>query len=286
MKILDNIKLMEFVSKYDDSSRELLLSLPINFVKNKKHPLIISPHPFGFSNLENYTYGTPDLLEPFTGWKGIPTKYDLVLAIPLGHGRVYDKISLSWEAQLYDLSNISEVLQNDGYNITKVYVGGLSMGGMESLTVLGKYPNVFTAGFSFNGIADLAAWCNDIINGKTDKKMFDMEVNKILIEEVGGTPTQCLEEYSRRSAINYIDNLTKTPLMIYWSSRESIVVNQESKQTKKLHDLIKDRNPNSQVYEYDYSYDHGFTEFNAEERIRCHEFCDFDKATDWLLNFS
>jgi len=49
MKILDNIKLMEFVSKYDDSSRELLLSLPINFVKNKKHPLIITlfPHVSG-----------------------------------------------------------------------------------------------------------------------------------------------------------------------------------------------------------------------------------------------
>jgi len=94
-----------------------------------------------------------------------------------------------------------------------------------------------------------------------------------------------MEEYRKRSAVNYIDNLTKVPLMIYWSSKDSIVTNQDSKQGKKLYDLIKDRNNSSQVYEYDHSFDHGFNDFNSEERIKCHEFCDFDEATKWLLNF-
>lgn len=69
IKITDNLRIVNFKSNYDGSRRDILLSLPLDFDLNKKYSLVISPHPFGFSSLENYAYGTPDLLQNFNGWK-------------------------------------------------------------------------------------------------------------------------------------------------------------------------------------------------------------------------
>ncbi len=285
VKFTDNLKIVVFKSNYDNSPRELLLSIPLDFDLKKTYPLIISPHPFGFSNLENYSYGTPDLLEPFKGWKGIPEKYKILLAIPYGHGKVFDSISLSWEGQMADIRDMPTFLKNDGFKLSSIYIGGLSMGGMESLTALGMFPELFSAGFSFNGIADLKAWYLDIINNETDKKMLEMEVPSVIEQELGGTPKECANEYLKRSAINYIKNLAKVPIKIYWSSKESIVVNQEIRQTRKLFDSVKELNPDAEIYEHDHSFEHGFKDFDETQRIRCHEFCDFDLATKWLLNY-
>jgi len=144
----------------------------------------------------------------------------------------------------------------------------------------------FKSGFSFNGICDLAAFHDDIVNNAgVDQKLVDMEVDKLIADEVGGTPGECPEEYANRSAVNYVDNLAKTNLMLYWSSKESIVVNNEQHQSRRLYDLIKTADPESPVYEHAHSYEHGFSEFTAEERIRCHEYSDFDLAMKWLLSY-
>ena len=286
MNFVDSIKVIKFISSYDKARQEILLSLPLDFESSKSYPLVISPHPFGWSNFENFAYGAADLLQPFDGWSGISNKYKVIVALPLGHGRIFNKISLGWEGQIKDLVSIPEILENTSIKIeeNKIYICGLSMGGMETLTTLGMYPGIFKAGFSFNGIADLKSWYSDIINGKTDKKLLDIQADKPIIEEVGGKPIECLEEYGKRSAVSYVGNLTKSNLMIYWSSKDSIVVNQELNQSKKLFDLIKAKNPNSQVYEHDHSYDHGFDNFDAEECIKCHEYSDFELAIKWFLS--
>jgi predicted peptidase len=285
--IIDNLKTVEFTSRHDKSSRLLLISLPLDFDEDKKYPLVISPHPFGWSNFENFASGTPDLLQSFRGWTGISENYKVIIALPYGHGKIYDKISLGWEAQIEDMISIPEILfhMNISIHKKKVYLCGLSMGGMETLTALGKYPDNFTAGFCFNAIADLARWYEDIVNNRTDEKLIEFGIDKMIIEELGGTPSDFPEEYDKRSAINYVDNLAKTNLMIYWSSMESIVVNQGLSQSKHLFDVIKSKYPESNVYEKDHSYDHGYKNFNAEERIRCHEYSDYDLAVRWLLNF-
>jgi predicted peptidase len=287
MHIIDNLKTVEFTSRYDESSRQLLLSLPLDFHEDKPYPLVISPHPFGWSNFENFASGTPDLLQHFKGWTGISDNYKVVIALPYGHGKVHDKICLGFTAQIEDLISIPQILSQMHITINreKIYLCGLSMGGMETLTALGLYPGIFTAGISFNAIADLAGWYEDIVHHRTDGKLIDFGIDKLIVEELGGTPAECPEEYDKRSAINNIDNLAKTKLMIYWSSKESIVVNQERSQSKHLFDAVKRKYPHSHIYEKDHSYDHGFHSFNAEECIRCHEYSDFDLAVRWLLNF-
>ena len=285
MQETDLLKIIKFNSEYDNTDKELLLALPLKWERSKKYNLIISPHFFGATYFENYYMGAAAMIEPFMGWRGVASKYDVMVAIPLGHGRVYDRASLAYEGQIQDLSKFPEMLESMNYKIKKVYAGGISMGGMETLTLVGKFPKIFSAAFSYNGIADLSAWYEDVENGKTDKKMLDMGVLKLVSEETGTTPYKNKEEYLKRSAINYIKNLSEVPLMIYWSSMESIVVNQKTKQSKMLADEIKSNYPDAEIFDYDHSFDHGFKEFNAEEKIRCHEFCDFDKAAQWLLSY-
>ena len=286
MNIIGNLKTIKFISNYNNTSSELLLSLPLDFKSDKAYPLIISPHPFGWSNFENFAYGATDLIQPFNGWVGISDKFKVIIALPLGHGRVFNKVSLGWEAQIKDLVSIPKILEDMDIKIkeSKIYICGLSMGGMETLTTLGMYPETFKAGFSFNGIADLGAWYDDIVNERTDKKLLEIQIDKLIVEEIGGKPNECIEEYNKRSPVNYIDNLAKSNFMIYWSSKESIVVNQKSKQGKKLYNLIKNKNPSSQVYEHDHSHDHGFNNFDAEESIKCHEYSDFEIAIKWFLS--
>lgn len=285
MQETDLLKIIKFNSEYDNTDKELLLALPLKWKKSKKYNLIISPHFFGATYFENYYMGSSAMIETFSGWRGLASKYNVMVAIPLGHGRVYDRMSLAYEGQIQDLSKFPEMLESVGYRINKVYAGGISMGGMETLTLIGKFPEIFSAAFSYNGIADLSSWYEDVVNGKTDKKMLGMEILKLVSEEIGGTPQENEEEYLKRSAVSYIENLSKVPLMIYWSSMESLVVNQKSKQSKMLADKIRLNYPDAEIFDYDHSFDHGFSEFNAEERIRCHEFCDFDRATEWLLNY-
>ncbi|MBN2073410.1 MAG: prolyl oligopeptidase family serine peptidase [Actinobacteria bacterium] len=285
MSFNDNLFTLDFISGFDNSTRKLLLSLPLNPDSKKSYPLIVSPHPFGWSNFENFFSGAADLLYPFKGWTGISEKYGAVVALPLGHGRFYEKISLSYEAQIEDLVMIPDVLMKSHVRIDtdRMFLCGLSMGGMETMTVLGAKPGIFKAGFSFNGIADLAAWYGDVGSGKADRKLTDMDILKLVEDETGGTPGNALNIYLKRSAVNYIGALSGSNLMIYWSSMDSIVVGQEEKQGKKLYDIIKGRNPGAAIFEHDHTHDHGFEKFDREERIKCHEFSDFDLAAHWFL---
>lgn len=282
---MDNLKIINFISSYDYTSRELLLSLPLDYDNNKKYPLIISPHPFGWSNFENYAHGTPDLVYPFKGWMGISCKYNVIISLPLGHGRCFEKISLAWEAQMQDISEIPLILDRINIKIKmgKIYICGLSMGGMESLVAMALFPELFKAGFTFNALVDLAEWYNDIINGYGSEKLLTTNTDGIIIEEIGGPPDDFLEEYRKRSPISYVKKLSKTNLILYWSNKDNIVPHQEKYHNKKLFELLKKENPFLKVYEYDHSYDHGFNKFDQNERTKCHEFCDLELATRWFL---
>jgi predicted peptidase len=284
VEFIDSLKTLNFSSKYDNTKRELLLSVPSNMNLKKKYPLIVSPHPFGFSNFENFAHGTPDLLYPFSGWSGLSNEYKVIIVLPLGHGRIYEKISLGYEGQIKDIVDVPEILNQYNFKIdeSRMYLCGLSMGGMETLTTMGMYPGVYKAGFSFNGIADLSKWFFDILDKKVDKKLLDMKIDELVRDEVGNIQTEP-NYYAKRSAISYIENLTKANLMLYWSSKDTVVPNQKLYQSKRLHDLIKQKNSNAQVFEHNHTDDHGYKKFDSEQCIKCHEYSDFKLAAEWLL---
>jgi len=190
MQFIDNLRTVRFVSSYDSTGRELLISLPLDFQIDKTYPLIISPHPFGWSHFENFSSGATDLLQHFDGWTGLSDRYKVIIALPLGHGRVHEKISLGWIGQIEDIVSIPKILKKMNIQTDRVYASGLSMGGKDTLIACGMYPDFFRAGFIFNAIADLANWYEDIIHENCDRKLLDFTIDKLIVEEVGGTPSE------------------------------------------------------------------------------------------------
>ena len=285
MKVTDNLRIIVFTSKFDNTKRELLLSLPCDYSASKEYPLIISPHFFGATFFENYYLGAAAMKEKFNGWRGISDSFGILIAMPLGHGRIYDRASMAYEAQIDDMAYIPEVLGAAGFKINKKYAGGISMGAIETLTCVGRYPELFSAAFSFNAITDLEAWYYDVIAGETDKIIIKSGLLDLFLEEVGGTPQEKKDEFLKRSPANYIENLSKVPLMIYWSAMDSIVVNAETKQSKKLADQIRAAYPESQIYDKDTAIGRNVKVFDRDEKIKIHEYCDFRQATEWLLQY-
>ena len=66
--------------------------------------------------------------EKFNGWRGISDSFNILVAIPSGHGRIHDKASMAYEAQIEDMAYIPEVLESAGFKIVKKYAGGINMG--------------------------------------------------------------------------------------------------------------------------------------------------------------
>ena len=93
-----------------------------------------------------------------------------------------------------------------------VYMIGESRGGMQTcLALLNDDNNVIKAAACISGIYDVA----DIYNSRTD-------MQEMLVRRIGGTPEQCPEEYQKRSAINFVEQI-KTPLIIVHSTGDEKV---------------------------------------------------------------
>jgi len=93
-----------------------------------------------------------------------------------------------------------------------VYMIGESRGGMQTcLALLNDSNNVIKAAACISGVYDVA----DIYNSRTD-------MQEMLVRRIGGTPEQCPEEYQKRSAVNFVEQLN-TPLLIVHSTGDEKV---------------------------------------------------------------
>ncbi|MBO5281077.1 MAG: prolyl oligopeptidase family serine peptidase [Clostridia bacterium] len=93
-----------------------------------------------------------------------------------------------------------------------VYMIGESRGGMQTcLALLNDNSNVIKAAACISGVYDVT----DIYDSRAD-------MQEMLVRRIGGTPEQCPEEYQKRSAINFVDQI-KTPLIIVHSTGDAKV---------------------------------------------------------------
>lgn len=100
-----------------------------------------------------------------------------------------------------------------------VFMIGESRGGMQTcLALLNDNNNVIKAAACISGIYDVT----DIYNSRTD-------MQEMLVRRIGGTPEQCPEEYQKRSAINFVEQL-KTPLIIVHSTGDTTVPYSQSQE--------------------------------------------------------
>lgn len=93
-----------------------------------------------------------------------------------------------------------------------VYMIGESRGGMQTcLALLNDNNNLIKAAACVSGVYDVA----DLYNSRTD-------MQQMLVRRIGGTPEQCPQEYQKRSAIHFVEQIN-TPLLIIHSTGDSSV---------------------------------------------------------------
>ena len=278
-------KTLGFISNFDKKECFVDIYMPSDPV-NKPLPLVIAPHPITWTSAEDYFGGVSDLKKKeHLGYHGLSDKYQIFIAMPHGHHRKKEYCSLAYDGQMEDMAYIPNLLEKNNFPIDKkrIYCCGLSMGGQESLVFAGRFPSLVAAAVVFNPIVDLAAWYEDSESSTTEEFL---EFAAFMNIEVGGSPTENPDAYSKRSPIHYINSLSQVPLLIFWSEKDSLVPRQEEKHSYRLFRAIKEKNCSAPISEFNHTVIHHYVDYSPLERYMIHEWCDYDWALNWLSHFS
>ena len=252
-------------------------------------PLILAPHPAGWTNAEDFHGGALDTVAPHPGWYGLAQKHGVVVVSPETYGERVPLLSLGYKPSLKDSVGAIDAVRALGIRIDadRIYACGLSMGGQETLLLIAQNPGLFAAGFAFNPVIDIRAWYNDFIASPSYDDLAgddpSLALDALIEAEFGGPADDYQTACAERSPISYAARLTTTPLMIYWSHLDDIVPNQATRQSLALASLIKQLDPNAPIALFNHTWSHGYSLFDFRERWALHEFSDYDLAATWLL---
>jgi pimeloyl-ACP methyl ester carboxylesterase len=248
-------------------------------------PLLLAPHPITWTAAADYHGGLAGLVRKYhRGYYGLAEKHQVIIAMPHGHQHREDLCSLAGPAQIADMNYLIDGLGDFGYQVdhTRVYTCGLSMGGQEALVLAGRHPDRITAAVAFNPIVDLAAWQEDLANSAVPE-IREYDTAARIAREVGGSPAEAQDAYAVRSATNFVEGLSRVPVLIFWSEQDIIVPRQVTHHTYLLYRRVKELDVNSPFAEYNHTRMHGPLQFDKTTRWQLHEWCDYDLALRWLL---
>jgi poly(3-hydroxybutyrate) depolymerase len=180
-------------------------------------------------------------------WSDLPTREGFIVICADSSGR--RELYNSWgvAGQIDDLAELPSVVEQSipwvRIDRRRLYVVGPSMGGTETLMALALHPEVFAAGISVDGVADLAARYREflLVDRANDRKL--------MRREVGGTPSSQPFRYAARSPKTYVRTFafSRTPFAIWWSAADKLVINQATTQTGRLYQRIKALVPDAPV---------------------------------------
>lgn len=275
---------LQFTSPSDGSLRSVDVYAPA-VMSAAPLPIVLAPHPITWTAEQDYSGGMPGLKRGYhRGWRGLPDRYGVIVAMPHGHHRRVELCSLASPEQIDDLAFLVDELDGAGFAVdrTRVYACGVSMGGLEALVAVGRHPDLFTAAVAFNPIVDLAAWQEDLSRTAVEEiREFDTAAK--IVEEVGGKPADVPDLYAERSATAYADGISRVPTFIFWSGDDLVVPRQQTKHSYRLYREIKAAGPTCPVCEYEHTRSHGIALSDDTTRWQLHEWCDYALALELLL---
>jgi pimeloyl-ACP methyl ester carboxylesterase len=188
-------------------------------------------------------------------------------------GRRLPLHSWGWRGQINDLASMPSILRTTRpwlrIDVRRVYAVGGSMGGQETLLLVGKHPRLLAGAVAFDSVTDFYRRYDDfarIRNGKALQALARIEV--------GGTPRTNPEGYVLRSPMHWIREVADSgvPLQLWWSDADKIVVDQRN-QSEKFFDDLRQLRPRGRVEKVTGSWNH-----TAESYRRLQ----LPGAVDWL----
>jgi poly(3-hydroxybutyrate) depolymerase len=238
---------------HDGSRRKAYVALPAWYGRRQhpRIPLVISPHGRGVSALANATL-----------WGALPARGMFAVISPEGVGRKLARYSWGSLGQVDDLARMPEIARRTlpwlRLDSRRVFAFGGSMGGQETLLLLGRYPRLLAGAAAFDSVVDFARQYRsfprmpcDKACRKTWKGRIGPSLQSLARQETGGTPKSAAGAYVARSPVTYVRSIAAScvPLQLWWSHADRIVANQRH-QSGALFEQIKRLNPKAPVQAY------------------------------------
>jgi poly(3-hydroxybutyrate) depolymerase len=179
-------------------------------------PLVISPHGRGVRPLLNARV-----------WGDLPARGDFAVVCPGGMGRRLPLHSWGYRRQIDDLARMPSIVRARlpwlRINGRRVYALGGSMGGHETLLLLGQYPRLLAGAAAFDSVTNFYRRYRDF--GFSVRTRGLQLLARI---EVGGTPRTNPEGYVLRSPTHWLEQIARSgvPLQLWWSLADAIVTDQ------------------------------------------------------------
>lgn len=208
-------------------------------------PLVISPHGRGVRARTNARL-----------WGDLPARGRFAVICPGGMGRRLPLHSWGFEGQIDDLARLPGILREARpwlrIDTRRVYVVGGSMGGQETLLLLGRHPQLLSGAVAFDSVTDFG------LRYRQFARLPRTRVLQALARiEVGGTPTTNPRGYLLRSPIHWIEEVARSgvSLQMWWSDADQIVVDQRT-QSARFFNALRALTPRGRVERVTGSWSH------------------------------
>ncbi|MGH3102665.1 MAG: alpha/beta hydrolase family protein [Gaiellaceae bacterium] len=179
-------------------------------------PLVISPHGRGVRAATNARM-----------WGALAARGDFAVVCPGGMGRRLPLHSWGFHGQIGDLARMPGIVRARlpwlRVDTTKIYAVGGSMGGQETLLLLGQHPRLLAGAVAFDSVTNFYRRYGDF--GLTPRTR---GLQAIARTEVGGTPRTNPVGYVLRSPTHWIRDVARSgvPLQLWWSLADEVVFDQ------------------------------------------------------------
>lgn len=204
----------------DGIARQAWLWLPGS--AGEQVPLVVSPHPFGFTariNLFGENAG-PRTAVDLAGIVGAAQRHGTAVLSLQSEGSRYTGTSVGLPAQLEAYRAAIAAVLGAGLPVDpgRIWASGLSMGGQESLLLAARFPGLVCAVAVQNAVTDLAAWFWHLAASEKGT------AHAAVIEaELGAAPGQSPRDWDERSPVAHVKELARTPVQVRLNDIDDIV---------------------------------------------------------------
>jgi poly(3-hydroxybutyrate) depolymerase len=228
--------------------RDAVVLLPHGYRpgNNPSIPLVIAPHGRGHTGALNAEF-----------WGNIPSIGNFAVVNPDGEGRRLHRYSWGAPGQIADLARMPDIVEAAlpwvNVDRSRLYAIGGSMGGQETLLLVGRYPSLLAGASAVDGVTDFPLQYRNYprLPSSGARGSFGRHLQKFAVREVGGTPRSVPGRWAARSPMTYARSIASscTRLQIWWSRADVIVMDAE-RQSGRLFETLRRLNTTGPVDEY------------------------------------
>jgi poly(3-hydroxybutyrate) depolymerase len=204
---------------HNNVPRPALVCVPSEYGPNHptpRLPLVIAPHGRNVRAQSNAK-----------SWGSLPARGGFAVVCPGGMGRRLPLHSWGYRGQIADLARMPEVVAGAlpwlRLNRERVYSVGGSMGGHETLLLVGQYPELLAGAVAIDSVTNFYRRYYDF--ARSPRTIAQQALARI---EVGGTPRTNAVGYVLRSPTHWVRQIAGSgvALSMWWSLADEIIQDQ------------------------------------------------------------